>query len=233
MMQVDYTYTKIWLIVSSTGAKQMHRWGFRIFAAVSFACAGMALCCGFFFQRQNASGWVEVAVAFIGLPIVAYQLRNLRQKMEQAHWKPEIYVGLAHHPLSISDIQDDLPSEIELIGKGANFHFSLVIQNRGKLAARFVKIHLVFQSFEGKTDTPVIGFPEDDFEKKGKKDYIFSGGPDRVVYPLDDAEWFHIELNPHIAGRIGPGEYLFQCTVRAEGLDTPVSKELRVKITDS
>jgi hypothetical protein len=209
----------------------MNRWAFRIIAAVLVAFAGMAVYFAFSSTRENASGWVEVAIAFIGLPIVVYQLMNLRQKMEQAHWRPEIYVGLAHHPLSISDIQDDLPSEIELIRKGANFRFSLVIQNRGKLAAKFVKIHLVFQSFEDKTYIPGIGFPEDNFEKKGKKDYIFSGGPDCVVYPLD-AKWFHIELKPHVEA-IRSGEYVFQCTVRAEGLDTPVSKDLRVKITDS
>jgi len=210
----------------------MNRWAFGIIAAVMGVFACMAVYFAFSSTRENASGWVEVAIAFIGLPIVVYQLMNLRQKIEQAHWKPEIYVGVAHHPLSISDIEDNLPSEIELIRKSANFHFSLVIQNRGKLAAKFVKIHLVFQSFEDQTYIPVIGFPEDNFDKKGKKDYIFSGGPGWVVYPFD-AEWFHIELNPNSAGVIRSGEYLFQCTVRAEGLDTPVSRELRVNITDS
>jgi len=209
----------------------MKLWAFRIIAVILIALAGIAVWFALSSTRDNASGWAEVAIAFIGLPILVYELVNLRKKVEQAQWEPDIHVGVAQHPLSISDIESALSTEIELIRKAANFHFSLVIQNRGKRAARFVKIHLVFESFEDKTYIPVVRFSEDNFEKKGTKDYVFSGGRDWIVYPTD-AEWFHIELDSHPGGQIRSGDYLFQCTVRTEGLDTPVREELKVKITD-
>ena len=210
----------------------MNRWVFRIVAALAGTLVGTSIHFAFACTPENVSGWIEVAIASAGLPVLVYELVNLRRITEQAGWRPDIHIGVARHPLSISDIETGLSNEIELVRRSANFYFSLVIYNGGQLAARFVKVHLVFQSYEDKTYIPAVVFPEDNFERKGKKDYIFSGGPGWVVYP-SDAEWFHVELAPHPSGEIRSGDYIFQCTVRAEGLDSPATEELIVKITDA
>ncbi len=189
----------------------------------------------------EAAGWWQFIVVIIGLPVLYDQLKKIA---EEARKKPEISIGLlgvGFDHLSISDVKAEAEKNLYTevcLDLNRSRRFMLVIRNLGKAAAKFVKIHLEYKSFENSADMPRIKFhaleerKQKHFEEYTMKDYIFTGGADWVIYPVDAAP-FEVMLDiPPSKKAIRVGDLIFGCTVWAEGLDNPVSEQLTVKITD-
>jgi hypothetical protein len=192
------------------------------------------------YSPPEASGWWQVVLIIVGLPVLLDQLNKIQEEAKKSQWKPEINIGWARFPLPEPYFKkEDLETQISSTSRNVSFSFHLVIQNHGQLAARYVKIRLDFKSFEEKLDIPHLTFPkgnlprERDFEKSGEKDYIFHGGADWVIYP-HDAEVFLMRLVLREHGKpMRVGNYSFHCTVWAEGLENRVEKDLIVSITEN
>ncbi len=195
----------------------------------------------------DASGWWQVAIAIVGLPLLIYELYRIRKALEQ---KPDISIGLAAvEDLPTSKIRDleTLPMTTA-VGRGYA-HFWLAVRNQGKVAAKFVKIHLEYKSefLQPKQASlvPVIEVSEfssgkPNFYKENNAEFVFIGGADWVIHPNDTEVFdFHIttvmvlQQEPfELREYPEPGNYHFHCTVWAEGLDHPISEQLTVKIAE-
>jgi hypothetical protein len=207
----------------------MSPWVLRSVAAAAGLCVGLSLYLAVIGAAGQAAGWCEVAIASAGIPVLVSELLNLRRRIDEGNRRPRIAVGLAQYPLSLADIEDPPPATITLERKAANFHVSLVLRNTGSLAAKSLKIHLIFDSYQANTNVPHVYCPEGAFVKQGEKDYFSTVGADWLVRP-GDAEWFHFELTPHPSGQIRSGTYRFTCIVWADRLDQPVNQQLEVRI---
>lgn len=195
---------------------------------------GWALSYALPLKPAEASGWWQIAVVFAGLPIFFYQLQQIEEETRKAQWKPEISIGLLPlhdqngRPLSTSEIKliKNLPTDVGGLEPIRYHQFYLVIRNEGKIAAKFVKIHLEFrQSEESGNFAPTIEFRAPRFEPVSfGKDHFLYGGEDQVIYPRD-VETFRMYFHPQGA-RPTLAAYYFDCTVWAEGLDDPVSGTL-------
>jgi hypothetical protein len=151
---------------------------------------------------------------------------------------------MAVGPLSEIREKVTLPTTVN-VGQGYPC-FQLVVSNRGKLAARFVKIHLEFLSVgdtscfdNAKTPiehlaAPALEVPNDNpFKWQNNKDFVFMGGVDWVIYSQDEVSFTFclgtvVKEQPPV-----PFDYRFRCTVWAQGLDFPVSKDLMVRVKPS
>ena len=184
----------------------------------------------------EASGWWQVIAVLAGLPIFFDQLKKIEEEARRAKWKPEIVIGLMPYegddsrplPLSTTLVEENLSNAISLSDSTVYNNLLLVIQNRGELSAKFVKIHLEFEPSDiHSTFIPTIEFKEHKFEPNHYgKDYIFYGGSDNVIYP-HDVERFRMYIHPQRRSNT----YRFHCTVWADGLDNPVKKHLTIRFS--
>ena len=208
----------------------------------SGALTGWSISNALSLSLADASGWWQTGIAFAGLPLIFYGLLDIEKHLKESLWKPEISIGLfTVGPISEIKQQKEL-SKFVSIKQGYPF-FQLVIRNGGKLAAKFVKIHLEFDSFQddgfqeaAKTTVerlaaPVLKTPQDNpFKWQNNRDFIFTGGDDWVIYPKDDCA-FGFYLETTVTGQPPvPHDYHFICTVWAEGLENPVTERLTVKV---
>jgi len=215
-------------------------------------CLGAATVTSLFFvslyfaltsSRDNASGWWQVFLETLGLPVLIYGLYKLREEMRREGWRPEIRIGISQvEPLSEVRKRETLPT-MAIVSQGYAC-FQLIVGNRGRLAARFVKMHLEFLSFQDdsyasaarspveRLAAPTVKIPNGNpFKWQNNKDFIFEGGHDWVIYPRDDVT-FAFFLGTVVQGQLPvPYDYRFRCTVWAEGLDNPVHSELTVRVT--
>jgi hypothetical protein len=196
---------------------------------------------------SQASGWWQVAIAIVGLPLLMHQLYQIRKAVEQ---KPEISIGLA----GVKDLPSSMIREAETlnttvsVSRGYAF-FEVVIRNKGKVAAKFVKIHLEHKSQllqpAQESLAPVIKVSEfssgkPGFYKENNAEFVYIGGADRIIHPGDSEIFgFHITTatgvlidKPDVREYPAPGSHHFQCTVWAEGLDHPVSEQLIVIVEE-
>jgi hypothetical protein len=168
-------------------------------------------------------------------------LKKIEEEARRAKWKPEIVIGLMPYegddsrplPLSTTLVEENLSNAISLSDSTVYNNLLLVIQNRGELSAKFVKIHLEFEpSNIDSTFIPTIEFREHKFEPNHYgKDYIFYGGSDNVIYP-HDVERFRMITHPqHRLWSSRIFTYRFHCTVWADGLDNPVKEQLTIRFS--
>ena len=222
-------------------AKQNVIW--IIVVIISGIFTGWAIYLALLLPIADASGWWQVGIAFAGLPIIFYGLADMEKQVREAQWKPEISIGLSGvGPISYIKTQKVLPKTVS-INQGYPF-FQLVVRNGGKLAAKFVKIHLEFASFQDDSyqrlattpveslAAPTVKIPEDNpFKWQNNKDFIFTGGDDWVIYPLDESVFGFFLKTVIVDQPPIPHDYHFHCTVWTEGLDNPASEDLIVRIT--
>jgi hypothetical protein len=214
--------------------------GASIMAISSF---GIAIWSNF----ADASGWWQVFLGAVSIPLLFYELSRLRQAVER---KPVLSIGLVNindYPLSNIRAIDILPTDIN-VGRGYP-HFTLAVKNSGSLEAKFVKIHFEFhrpQQTASLATTTVkvyewLGDKRYSFKQDNNFDFIFVGGVDWVLHP-NDTETFSffmsttmvIEKEPiELRERPALGEYSFQCTVWAEGLESPVQENFTVTVVES
>lgn len=193
----------------------------------------------------DLSGWVQVFIEALGIPAIVYGLYRLIAELQKERWKPDIQIGLSRIT-SLAEIKQlsKPPNEVHI--DQTYPLFMLVIRNSGKLAARYVKIHLEFTSFQDDSykesaegpdemlSAPVLDIPDDSpFERKNNKDFIFQGDSGWMIYPRDNVAFTFI-LKTIVSGQPPiPHNYQCICTVWAEGLDDPNSRELTIWIQKS
>jgi len=190
----------------------------------------------------DAAGWIQVAIAALGVPILLRELYQIRQSINQ---KPIISIGLANVkdlPLSNVRAKKSLKPTLE-ISRGYP-HFWLVIRNTGRVAAKSVKIHFEFikSTHQDPLLQPVIrtedwmGDKRYTFKIVNNADFVFIGGTDWVLH-ANDTDMFDFYITTSIVKgeqreRPDFGDYEFRCTAWADGLDNPVVQKLIVRIVN-
>lgn len=194
---------------------------------------------------EATSGWLQVSIDSLGIPALIFALLSLRQQLKDLQSTPEIDLGVVRGGLPLSEIDKlkSLPSHIEVTQDYPAF--SLVISNKGKVAIKFARIHFEYSSFAHRDSLPqpqglLKAHNTNPFKCKNNMDFIFESGPGWVIYPLSTVTFiFHITTSiSHDEAaqnneRPAPYKYAFKCTIWAEGLEKPVSKELTVEVTRS
>jgi hypothetical protein len=224
---------------------RLRRLTWYFIATVALFLSLISLYFGLTSSRDNASGWFQVFLEALSLPVLLYGIYRLREELRKESWKPEISIGVTSiEPLSEVRRRTTLPTRAD-ISQGYTC-FQLLVRNEGKLAARFVKMHLEFESV-GDTSyrnaaklpveelaAPTVEIPEDNpFEWQNNKDFIFTGGADWIIYPQDNTA-FTFCLGTVVKGQPPvPHDYRFHCTVWAEGLDCPAEEDLVVRIVEA
>lgn len=223
--------TRNWIVVTLAAALLITASLYFAFASSSFA---------------DAAGWVQVVVAAFSIPILYYELNRIRQAIEQ---RPVISVGVC----SVSDLPLSKIRQLPTLSPKATVShgypsFWLAVRNTGKVTARHMKIHLEYQPPKERKSIliPVIEVSEfrDDqrfsFKKVNNADFVFIAGSDWLLHS-NDTEMFGFymttvlvkkktESGGEIRERPDPGEYDFDCTVWAEGLNKPLNKHITVII---
>ncbi len=202
-----------------------------------------------------ASGWWQVVILIIGLPILLYQLYEILRELGK---KPELDIGLATiNDLPTSRIREKktLPYAVDV--SSGYPHFFLVIKNQGKAAARYIKVHFEHRTSETplnisiKRPPPVLKVSEfskekPQFHQENNVECVFTGGTNWVIHP-EDTEVFGFHMTTSVIketikrenGDIinipespARGDCVFDCTIWTEGVDKPISKRLIVGIVD-
>jgi hypothetical protein len=193
--------------------------------------------------REAASGWWQVAIAFASLPLVFVQLATIQEELRRAQWRPQIRIGVAPvgplAPLASAPLAHHCTAQ-----RGYPF-FQLLVKNEGRLAAKWVKIHLEFESFGDssyqdyarspidKIAAPRLHIPKDNpFTWQNNRDFVFNGGADWVIHPYDTVSFpFFVQTvvkdHPPV-----PCDYSLKATVFAEGIESPVAASLTVSISE-
>lgn len=196
-------------------------------------------------RTPDPAGWIQVAIGAISLPILLYELNQIRQGLDQS---PDISIGLAsvqHLPLSKLRTRHTLPTTITVAWGYP--HVILALRNNGSVTAKFLKIHLEYLSRNTSSSLthPTLKISEFDEAKPGfiaenNFDFTFTGGADWILYPGDTEIFsFHMDINIKYSTRTGArreypdnGTYHLRCTVWAEALAQPMTQELTVIIAD-
>jgi hypothetical protein len=192
---------------------------------------------------EAASGWWQVAIAFASLPLVFLQLATILEELRRAQWKPEILVGVA--PVGPLSVLVSAPLSHHCTASRGYPFFQLLVKNEGRLAAKWVKAHLEFESFGDnsyqasarspidKVAAPRLHVPKDNpFKWQNNRDFVFNGGADWVIHPHDTVSFpFFLQTvvkdHPPV-----PHDYSFKITIFAEGIESPASARLTVSISD-
>jgi hypothetical protein len=212
---------------------------------ISFGLVGLSIFEAFQ-PSADVSGWVQVGIAALGVPILLRELNQIREAINQ---KPNIGIGLASiNDLPLAKIRDAKSlTTLKNVSHGYP-HFELVVRNEGRVAAKSVKIHFEFISRAPKGNSlavPVLeckDWLKDNrftFKKVNNADFVFIGGTDWVLH-ANDSDMFAFYLTTALGRKDKPGEheypdvgeYEFMCTVWADGLDNPVVEKLKVNVVD-
>ena len=194
----------------------------------------------------QASGWVQVALVFVGMPVILFQIYEIRKDLNK---EPKLDVGIASiddYPISNIKNSNILKSKVDVSSGYA--HFLLAVRNNGKNLAKNIKIFLEFT--ETNLEEPGLRYPklkisEFSKDKKGfvsenNADFTFVGGADFSIYP-GDTDTFGFDFTTVINRTDHNGELhpdypepcicFLKCIIWAEGLVRPISKNLEIHIT--
>jgi hypothetical protein len=194
------------------------------------------------------SGWLQVILASLAIPIIYYELTRIQHSFNQ---KPMISIGVASvNDLPLSKIRNlGSLSTSTNIGHGYSV-FWLAIRNSGQVAARNIKIHVEYRTpAKPKPNlfSPVItvgdwlGDNRFTFKKVNNADFVFIGGQDWILHS-NDTDMFDFGMTTSIVKQTKPheirerpalGSYEFFCTIWADGLDKPVTEKLVINIIPS
>jgi hypothetical protein len=190
----------------------------------------------------DTAGWIQVAIAALGVPILLRELYQIRQSINQ---KPIISIGLANvKDLPLSNVRATKSLKPSLEISHGYPHFWLIIRNTGKVTAKSVKIRFEFtrSTHQDPLLQPVIrtedwmGDKRYTFKIVNNADFVFIGGTDWVLH-ANDTDMFDFYITTSIVKgkqreRPDFGDYEFRCTAWADGLDNPVIQNLTVSIID-
>ena len=171
----------------------------RLFSSVKFPCvilvATLAATVGIPFigtrflnswLQADVSGWLQAGIALVSFPVIMYELNQIRKA---ASLKPHLEVGLANMlDINQSSVRggNALPRQVDVnVGYA---HFYIVLRNRGKVPARYVKVLVEHMNrFENKSPAmvEVSEFAEDKptFFHEHNFEFVFKGTNDWIIYP--------------------------------------------------
>lgn len=221
----------------------MNRFLWTLIIFISISLVGLSIYQAFQ-SNSDAAGWVQVGIAALGVPILLRELIQIRQAINQ---RPIISVGLANvKGLPLSTIRNSKTLKTALDVSHGYPHFWLVIRNSGKVSAKSVKIHVEYIRPDRKSlYLPVIevsdwlGDNRYTFKKVNNADFVFIGGSDWILH-ANDSDMFDFDMTTAIVKQREPeirefpevGDYIFTCTVWADGLDKPIIEKMTVSIVD-
>jgi|GEM_PF-1282955 hypothetical protein len=197
----------------------------------------------------DVSGWVQAGIALISFPVILYELDQIREAVNR---KPRLEIGLANiQDLPFSEVreQQELPSIVKVSSGYA--HFYIVLRNRGKAPARYVKVYVEHINREQNVSPPplvkVSEFAENkpSFVHEHNFDFVFRAGTDWIINPNDIEPFgFHITTSVIVEETNSAGvkmthpqypppcEVILDCTVWAEGLNQPQKKRFFVNVVE-
>lgn len=222
----------------------LRKYGILIGAAI-FALLLVVLI--FALPIDDKAGWIQVILAFVGVPVIFIELIRLRQAIIQ---KPNLQIGVAtveDMPVSELRRKAKLPTTVE-VSRGYA-HFYIAIRAVGEIALQNVKIHVEHlrsqREIQAAAILKVSEFSENKptFCSENNFDFTFWGRADWMVYPGDTELFgFHITTAIIIQDTRWPdgrrasyppaGETKLKCTVWAKGLSGPVDEDLVIIIRD-
>ena len=195
------------------------------------------------FQPDQASGWVQVALVIITIPVIFYQIHEIQEKIEG---KPDIEIGVAavkEYPLS-NIYELPLLKEYVEVSQGYPF-FMLVVRNNGKYAIKNFKIYLQYKtnslpkmdSYSPRLIVSEFSENKRSFISENNVDFIFRSGSDFIVYPYS-TETFGFYFTTNIIVDSERNEHAYpmscictiECSIWAEGLREPIIQELKIEI---
>jgi len=194
----------------------------------------------------DAAAWAQVILGALGIPVLYYELSQIRKAIEQ---RPAISVGVASvNELPLSNIRNLKALSTQISVSQGYPCFWLVVRNQGKVAAKSVKIHLEYNPPKRKSlYLPVIdakdwlGDNRYTFKKVNNADFVFIGGSDWVLH-ANDTDMFDFQMTTAVAKhtekgivreRPDLGDYTFTCMVWADGLDKPLMEALTISVKES
>lgn len=221
----------------------MSRFFWILIIAIAISLVGFSIQKAFQPDSDEA-GWIQVGIAALGVPILLRELQQIRQSINQ---KPIVSVGLANvKDLPLSKIRNLKALKTTLEVSHGYPHFWLIIKNSGKVSAKSVKIHVEYIRPDRKSlYLPVIevsdwlGDNRYTFKKVNNADFVFIGGSDWILH-ANDSDMFDFDMTTAIVKQKEPeirefpevGDYIFTCTVWADGLDKPITEKMTVSIVD-
>lgn len=198
---------------------------------------------------MDISGWMQACIALISFPVILFELDQIRQAVSR---KPELEVGLANMrdlPFSQVRMKRELPKEVKVSAGYA--HFYIVLRNRGKAPARYVKVYVEHINREQNVFPPpfvkVTEFSENkpSFVHEHNFDFVFRAGTDWIINPNDIEPFgFHITTSVIVEETNSAGvemkhaqyppscEVILDCTVWAEGLEQPKKERFSVQVVE-
>jgi len=194
----------------------------------------------------DVSGWVQTGVALVGLPLLMFQLNQIRQALER---KPDLEIGMVNiQDLPYSRVRQlkELPVRVDIATGYA--HFEIILRNKGTVPARYVKVSIEHVNHDQVVTPPpriiINEFSENKptFIAEHNFEFIFRGGADWIIYPMD-IEPFGFHVTTPVFERVTDSdgvhkvpmfppvcEIILDCTVWAEGLDQPQRKRLTANV---
>lgn len=184
----------------------------------------------------DTSGWWQVAIELVGLPILIYGLLyELPRQIESARLVPKLMVGLDYPYRPVSYRESQLPTTVTV--PDDNPKPTLVITNEGQAIAKYVKLKLEFDFADAHRNdaTAVIEIPEESaLEEVDSGDIVFSGGADQVIYPQDEIGLAFYLRNAFSPDRPPvPFSYRFHYKLWVDGVKNPVEGLLTVEVRKS
>lgn len=197
-------------------------------------------------DTQQSSGWVQNALVFVGLPVIFYQIYEIRKDLNNA---PSFDFGIASikdYPISKIKTSKFLKSKIEI--QCGYAHFLLAIRNTGKIIVKNVKVFLEFTRTSPDNIglyAPKLIISEFSKNKKGfvsenNVEFTFTGGSDFSIYPGDTETFgFHFITVVMVKDKSGTMNHEYpdpctchlKCTIWAEGNIKPSVKDFDICIS--
>lgn len=177
---------------------------------------------------SEMSGWWQVAIEMIGLPLLLF---GLYQIIQQNQRQPDIHVGVYHRDIRTVDIyqldeNDELQSEYKV--SGSNTDFALTIQNRGRKVAQFIKIRLEHLNRIESPTSSRIGLSNEVFSSNTNVDFHFDD-QGYILYPGEIQSFIfkaYVQERNRLTDPIRGETAHLRCTIWADGLDKPIQREL-------
>ena len=93
---------------------------------------------GFTGRNDDPAGWWQVVIDLVGFPLIIYGLIQLQRD------KPDIRIGVAFRGVPRDVRRQDPWSRTVRVPDSNPTEFQLVVQNRGGVVARFLKVCVAF-----------------------------------------------------------------------------------------
>jgi hypothetical protein len=174
----------------------------------------------------DSSGWWQVLLEGLNFPLVAFALYSLIENINRASKRPQLEIGIYNSNISTTQISWSEPLASMVALPNNSDKLALVVQNRGKAPARFLRVSVEIQSRE-------LFWHLDGYSlfKPTGVNLTFNGGADYILYPKEEEVFLFYLSSGKPATEIDKTDSSksLQCTVWAEHLEKPVTKTFTIE----